>query len=471
MPTPHLKPIPHSTAIILAAGKGTRMKSDLPKAAHTILGRSLIKWGIAAVRQAGYERIVVVIGSGEDYMREHLRDTGVELVVQHEQRGTGHAVAVALEQTKIAKGIVTVFYGDTPLIEPVTLARVAEKLIEDKRNAAAILTTRPKNPTGYGRVLLGEGGIVDAIIEDSDCSNEEREALIDCNPGIYAFDAMELYKNIKRLGCDNAQGEYYLTDMIAILRKEGLAVQSVPVADDAQLMGINSQAQLADAAKVMQLRINRAWMDEGVFMLDPNLVWIGPDVVLNRNTQLLPLTFLWGTTEIHEGAVVGPNTRLTNTTVGARSVIDEVVAQDVRIDEDVHVGPRAYLRAGTHLKRGSHAGTHIEIKNSTVGEGSKVPHLSYIGDTTIGEAVNIGAGSITCNYNGFKKNKTVIGDHSFIGSNTMMVAPVSLGDDVITGAGSTITENVESGALAIARARQKNIDGYTKKYRTLHKKG
>lgn len=470
MPTSVLKPIPHSTAIILAAGKGTRMKSDLPKAAHTILGRSLIKWGIAAARQAGYERIVVVIGSGEGYMREHLKDAGVDLVVQHEQKGTGHAVAVALDQTKIAEGIVTVFYGDTPLIEPTTLARVAEKLSEDKESAAAILVTRPKDPSGYGRVVLGRRGVVDAIIEDCDCSHEEREALIDCNPGIYAFDATELYKNIKRLGCDNAQGEYYLTDMIAILRKEGRAVQSVLVEDDSQLMGINSQVQLANAAKVMQLRINRAWMDEGVFMLDPNLVWIGPDVALSRNTQLLPLTFLWGATEIHEGAVVGPNTRLTNTTVGAHSVIDETVAQDVRIDEDVHVGPRAYLRPGTHLKRGAHAGTHIEIKNSTVGEGSKVPHLSYIGDTTIGEGVNIGAGSITCNYNGFEKNKTVIGDRTFIGSNTMMVAPVSLGDDVITGAGSIITEDVESGSLAIARERQKNIKGYTKKYRASHNK-
>lgn len=467
------KKMPQSTAIILAAGKGTRMKSDLPKVAHTILGRSLVEWGIAAAREAGFERIVVVIGNGEAYMRELLCDAGVELVVQHEQKGTGHAVAVALDATKIVKGDVVVFYGDTPLIRPATLRSIAEKLNQaktaDKLTAAAMLMTSPNDPTGYGRVLLSEDGTVEGIIEEKDCSAQELETLTLCNPGIYAFDANALFNNIKKLGCENAQGEYYLTDMIGLFHKQNLSTIGVPLEDESEVLGINSQSQLAQAARVMQQRINEKWMDEGVCMPDPSLVWIEPCVALSRNTTVLPMTFLAGTTEIHEGACIGPHARLTNTVVGQNSVVDETIAQDVVIDEEVSVGPRAYLRAGTHLMRGSHAGTHIEIKNSTVGEGSKVPHLSYIGDTTIGKNVNIGAGSITCNYNGFEKNPTRIGNNTFIGSNTMMVAPVAIGDDVITGAGSTITKDIEDGSLGIARARQENVPDYTKAYREAHR--
>lgn len=461
-------PIPHSAAIILAAGKGTRMMSLLPKVAHTILGRSLVEWSIAAAKDAGFQRVVVVIGNGEDHMRTLLANAEVELVVQKEQKGTGHAVAVALEQAKIVDGTIAVFYGDTPLVRPDTLRKVSEALQRSPDASAALLTMRPQDPSGYGRVVVGRDGLVDAIIEDKDCSEEERATLQDCNSGMYVFNGCDLALNIKKLNNNNVQGEYYLTDMVKILRDSGKDVCNVFVDDEHELLGVNSQVELAKAAKIMQRRINQMWMRSGVNMLDPNLVWIEPDVVLSRNVKLLPMTFLSGATEVHEGSTIGPNCRLTNTVVGANSIIDETVAQDVIIDEDVSVGPRAYLRPGTHLKRGSHAGTHIEIKNSTVGEGSKVPHLSYIGDTTIGKAVNIGAGSITCNYNGFEKNKTKIGDNTFIGSNTMMVAPVRIGNDVITGAGSTITKDVEDGALGIARAKQENISGYTKSYREKH---
>ena len=479
--TKSFAPMLDSAAIILAAGKGTRMKSDLPKVAHTILGRSLVEWAMSAAKKAGFQRVIVVIGNGEDYMRSLLADAEVELVVQQEQKGTGHAVAVALDQAKISQSTVAVFYGDTPLVRAETLRKVTEALQNDRENegskegsennvGAALLTMRPQNPSGYGRVVVGQDGQIDAIIEDKDCSEEERKALLDCNSGMYAFNGKDLTRNIKKLNSNNAQGEYYITDMVKILRAAGKAVLNVSVEDENELLGVNSQVELAKAAKIMQARINQMWMEEGVNMLDPNLVWIEPDVALSRNVQLLPMTFLSGATEVHEGATIGPNCRLTNTVVGAGSVIDETVAIDVTIDEEVTAGPRAYLRPGTHLKRGAHAGTHIEIKNSIVGEGSKVPHLSYIGDTTIGEGVNIGAGSITCNYNGFEKNKTEIGDNTFIGSNTMMVAPVSIGKDVITAAGSTITKDVEDGELGVARAEQKNISGFTKIYREKHSK-
>ena len=448
------------TAIILAAGEGTRMKSRHPKVAHKLLDRPLVSWVTRAARQAGADRIVVVVGNGADEVRGLLADEkDVEFVEQAERRGTGHACRVALEATGVSSGTVVVLYGDSPLLRAETIAELAAHAEQDG-NAAALLTMTPPDPSGYGRMVIDEKGGVEAIIEDKDCTPEQRASLTECNPGVYAFDGAALAAHIAEIGCDNAQGEYYLTDMVAILRGHGLGVRAVHCDDYSELLGVNSRSQLADAARIMQRRVNEHLMAEGVSMLDPATVWVGPDVAVGRDTELLPMTMLWGATRVGEGCVVGPNTRLTNCVVGDNVSLEETVGTDVTIEDDVTVGPRAYLRGGAHVRRGAHVGTHVEIKNSDIGEGSKVPHLSYIGDCTMGAHVNIGGGSITCNYDGVHKNRTVIGDNVFVGSDTMMVAPVTIGDGALVGASSCVTKDVPADALALERSEQRIVEGY-----------
>lgn len=448
------------TAIILAAGEGTRMKSRHPKVSHKLLDRPLVSWVTRAARLAGADRIVVVVGSGADEVRGLLADEkDVEFVEQTERRGTGHACRVALEATGVHEGTVVVLYGDSPLLRPETISELVSCAGRGD-DAAALLTMTPPDPSGYGRIVVDDRGAVEAIIEDRDCTPEQRAELSECNPGVYAFDGAALSAHIDEIGCDNAQGEYYLTDMVAILRGHGLGVRAVHCDDYAELLGVNSRGQLADATRVMQRRINERLMDEGVSMLDPSTVWVGPDVCVGRDTVLLPMTMLWGATSVGEGCVVGPNTRLTDCRVADDVSLEETVGADVTIDEGVTVGPRAYLRGGAHIRRGAHVGTHVEIKNSDIGEGSKVPHLSYIGDCTMGSHVNIGGGSITCNYDGVHKNRTTIGDNVFIGSDTMMVAPVSIGDGALVGASSCVTKDVPADALALERSEQRIVEGY-----------
>lgn len=456
-----------TTAIVLAAGEGTRMKSKHPKVAHKMLGRPLVRWAVEAAKQAGAQRVIAVIGNGASEVREILAGEHVECVLQQERLGTGHALRVALDQANVESGCVVVLYGDTPLVEPATINALSQKVIQEGY-AAAVLTMEPQDPTGYGRILFDENGAVAAIIEHKDCTPEQQEELRECNSGIYAFDGRLLKAHVGEIANDNAQGEYYITDMVEILNRAGERVVTVHVDDDTELLGVNSRRQLAEATKIMQRRINGRLMDAGVTMLDPECVWVGPEVTVGRDTELLPGTFLWGATSIGEDCVVGPNTRLTNTQVGNGCTIDETVAQDVVIENQVECGPRAYLRPGTHMLDHSKAGTHVEIKKSTIGQGSKVPHLSYIGDTTMGEGVNVGAGSITCNYDGYSKHATTIGDHAFIGSNTMMVAPVAIGEGALTGAASCIVEDVPAGDLGIARTRQVNVEGYAAKRAAAH---
>lgn len=448
------------TAIVLAAGEGTRMKSRHPKVTHTLLDRPLVTWAVRAAREAGAERIIVVIGNGADEVRACLsNEPNVEFVEQSERLGTGHATRVALESAQIREGTLVVLSGDSPLLRGATIASLAA-LVENDGAKAAVLTMTPPDVSGYGRVLLDEQDIVQAIIEDKDCTPEQRATLLECNSGVYAFDAAALAAHIGELINDNVQHEYYLPDMIAILRAHGLAVRSVHCDDATELLGVNSRSQLADATKVMQERINARLMDAGVTMLDPSLVWVGPDVTVGIDTELLPMTMLWGSTSIGEGCVVGPNTRLTDCQVGNDCSVEETVGIQATLENEVTCGPRAYLRPGAHLLDRAHVGTHVEIKNSTIGEGSKVPHLSYIGDTTMGSGVNIGAGSITCNYDGVNKNHTTIGDDVFVGSDTMMVAPVTIGDGALVGASSCITLDVPPGALALERSDQTIIEGY-----------
>ena len=446
-----------AAAVVLAAGAGTRMKSKKPKVAHEVLGKPLVRWVVDAARAAGLERVVSVVG----YAREQvipLVEGDTDLVVQEERLGTADAVASCRSVLGDFDGSVVVLSGDCPLIRPETIRALVE---ERERNEAAVvvLTMNLDDPFGYGRIVRDAQGAVERIVEQKDASADEA-AITECNSGFYCFDARALFDALSQVSDDNAQGEYYLTDVLEICRKAGSPVLALTTDDASECLGVNSRSQLAEASKYAQRRINGLHLAAGVTMTDPDLVWIGPDVTIDADVEILPMTFLNGTTSIGEDSVIGPNTRLTDTRVGRGCVIDETVAIEALIDDKATCGPRAYLRPAAHLCEGAKAGTHVEIKKSTVGKGSKVPHLSYIGDTTIGEGVNIGAGSITCNYDGVNKHATTIGDGSFIGSDTMMVAPVNIGAGVIVGAGSTITEDVPDDALAIARARQSIVEGW-----------
>lgn len=435
------------------------MKSARPKVVHEVLGRPMVSWVAEAAREAGAERLVVVVGNGAEQVTALFAgDEAVECVMQEERLGTGHAVRVALDASAVAEGPVLVLCGDTPLLRPETLKRLVEAAATSA--GGALLTMTYDDPTGYGRVMVDAEGRVERIVEQKDCTPEEA-ACTTCNAGVYCFDGALLRDHIAELTCQNAQGEYYLTDMVQILRDCGAPLVAISCDEDpAELMGVNSRIQLAQATRAMQQRINEGLMASGVTMLDPTQVWVGPGVTVGRDTELLPGTMLWGDTHIGEGCVVGPLSRLTNTSVGNNCVIDETVAQSATIGDDVTCGPRAYLRSGTVLMRGSKAGTHVEIKNSVIGEGSKVPHLSYIGDCTMGAGVNMGAGSITCNYDGKYKHPTTIGDNTFVGSDTMLVAPVNVGSDCTVGAGSVITTDVPNGALAVGRAKERIIEGW-----------
>ena len=452
------------TAIVLAAGEGTRMKSSRPKVVHEVLGKSMVQWVVDAARTAGVDRCVVVVGNGAEQVEALFAgDADVECVLQEQRLGTGHAVRAALEKTQVEDGQVLVLCGDTPLLRAETLKSLVDAAMSPAHEAGALLTMTYDDPTGYGRVMVAEDGCAIAIVEQKDCTAEQ--ALVKtCNAGVYCFDAELLRAHISELTCENAQKEYYLTDMVGILRAHGAAMAAVDCPDAVELMGVNSRIQLAQASRAMQERINLTHMAAGVTMLDPTQVWIGPDVTIGRDTEILPGTMLWGDTHIGANCLVGPQTRLTDTRVGSGCVVDETVAVQAVIDNDVECGPRAYLRPGAHLCDGSKAGTHVEIKKSTVGKGSKVPHLSYIGDCTIGEGVNIGAGTITCNYDGKNKNATTIGDGTFIGSDTMLVAPVNIGSRCTVGAGSTITRDVPDGALAVERSEQTVKPGWRPKW-------
>lgn len=440
-----------TSAIILAAGSGTRMKSAKPKVAHELLGKPLVRWVVDAAREAGVGTVISVLGHGIDVVRP-LVEHDTQVVVQQQRNGTADAVNSAREACEGMTGSLLVLSGDCPLIRPETVAGLA-RAREEADAAVAVLTMEAENPFGYGRIIRDAQGQVECIVEQKDCTPEQA-AVTECNSGFYCFDAQYLFDALNRVSNENAQGEFYLTDVIGIARADGRSVVALCAEDPEECLGINTRLQLSVAAKVMQRRMNTAFMLAGVTMLDPETVWIGPGVTIEQDVELLPQTMLMGKTSVASGSVIGPNTRLTDTVVGHDCVLDETVAVEAVIEDGCHCGPRAYLRPQTRLCEGAKAGTHVEIKKSTIGKGSKVPHLSYIGDTTMGDGVNIGAGSITCNYDGQNKWPTVIGDNTFIGSDTMMVAPVTIGDDALVGAGSVITADVPDGALALGRARQ-----------------
>lgn len=457
-----------TAAIVLAAGAGTRMKSKKPKVAHEVLGKPLVRWVVDAAREAGVERVVSVVGHAREQVAP-LVEGDTEIVVQEQQNGTAGAVAVCADALADFDGSLVVLSGDCPLISSETIAALV-KVREDADAAVVVLSMELENPFGYGRIIRGEDGSVVRIVEQKDATPEEA-AVCECNSGFYCFDAKALFAALSKVGSDNAQGEFYLTDVLEICRNEGRVVTALTAQDPTECLGVNSRAQLAQAASVMRDRINARHLAAGVTMWDPSSVWIGPDVRIERDVELLPQVILMGSTFIGEDSVVGPNTRLTDTTVGRGCVIDETVAVEAVVDDGATCGPRAYLRPAAHLCEGAKAGTHVEIKKSTIGAGSKVPHLSYVGDATIGEGVNLGAGTITCNYDGAKKWPTVIGDDAFVGSSTMLVAPVSIGAGSLIGAGSVITEDVSPDALALGRARQVEIEGWAEENRRKRAEG
>ena len=448
-------------ALILAAGEGTRMKSEKPKVAHEILGVPMVRWVVDAAREAGCERAVAITGHRAEAVEALLGD--VEYVRQDRQLGTGHAVMCAQDALGDFHGSLVVLSGDTPLLRASTISGLVA-MRESAGAVLTVLTAHLPDPSGYGRIVRDRDGNVARIVEEKDCTPEQR-AITEINTGTYCFDSRVLFAHLDRLTTENVQGEYYLTDMVSVFVAEGLTVSATLTDDPLETLGVNSRVQLADAAKIMQRRVNQVHLLAGVSMTDPDLVWIGPDVSLGRDVELLPMTFLMGTTIVGDRVVIGPNSRLTDATVAEDSCVDSSVFFGAVVGPRVCVGPVAYLRAGTVLEAGSKAGSYVEIKKSTVGEGSKVPHLSYIGDTTIGSNVNIGAGAITCNFDGLAKHPTSIGDGAFIGSDTMLVAPVSVGEGAITAAGSTIARDVPAGALAVERSEQVNVTGWAERRR------
>jgi bifunctional UDP-N-acetylglucosamine pyrophosphorylase/glucosamine-1-phosphate N-acetyltransferase len=439
------------------------MKSARAKVAHELLGKPLVRWVVDAARAVGSEAVLTVVGYECEQVIPLVQDD-TTVVVQKQQRGTGHAVMMARDVLAAhpLRSSLVVLSGDTPLITPETIAALVASQRESGA-AVCVLTHLLDDPAGYGRVIRDERGEVARIVEERDATDAER-AVHECNSGAYSFDLGVLLESLEALGDDNAQGEYYLTDVVGLCAERGLGVRAHTV-DAEEAQGVNDRAQLAQATAAMRRRVNAAHLEAGVTMLDPSLVWIGPDVTLESDVELLPLTFLWGATRVGGGSVLGPNTRVTDSIVGRDCRVDESVLCEALLEDGVSCGPRAYLRPGTVMRPGSKAGTHVEIKNSIIGERSKVPHLSYLGDATLGEDVNIGAGTITCNYDGTRKYPTAIGDRAFVGSDTMLVAPVSVGTDTVTGAGSVITEDVPDGALAVERSRQTVIKDWTHRRR------
>jgi bifunctional UDP-N-acetylglucosamine pyrophosphorylase / glucosamine-1-phosphate N-acetyltransferase len=448
-------------AVVLAAGEGTRMRSALPKVLHPVAGRSLLGWVLDAVAETKPERTLVVVGHrGEDVVAA-LPD-GVEHCVQGERLGTGHAASIALDHLgALPNGTaLLVLPGDTPLIDGATLRRLIDRH-ESSGAGVSLLTTSVDDPTGYGRIVRDAGGGVASIVEQADATTDQ-EAIREINAGMYVFDVATMRRDLASVSPDNAQGEYYLPDLVAMATRRGDSVAAVEAAAD-RVAGVNTHGQLAEAAAVLRTRMNEYWMAAGVRMIDPTAVYLDADVVLEPGAVLYPGVHLEGGTQVAAGAVLGPDTYVFGSTVGEGARVWYSVVRESEIGEGCQVGPYASLRPGTVLRRKAKAGTFVEMKKTVVGEGSKVPHLSYMGDAVIGEGSNIGAGTITCNYDGFAKYETTIGDGVFIGSDTMLVAPVTIGDGAMTAAGSTITADVEPGALGVARGRQRNVAGFVRR--------
>ncbi|WP_329497546.1 bifunctional UDP-N-acetylglucosamine diphosphorylase/glucosamine-1-phosphate N-acetyltransferase GlmU [Kitasatospora herbaricolor] len=460
-----------AAVIVLAAGGGTRMKSNsLPKVLHEVCGRSLVGHAVAAAQELGPEQLVVVVGHMREKVEAHLAAgyPAARSVVQVEQKGTGHAVRTALEALAASgvelDGTVVVTTGDAPLLTGSTLSSLVGAH-EEQGNGVTVLTAVVPDAFGYGRILRDDvDGAVASIVEEKDATDAQR-AIAEINSGVYAFDAKLLAEALGRVTTDNVQGEEYLTDTLEILRTGGHRVGAVVAGDFRDILGINDRVQLAQARRLLNDRLVERAMRAGVTVVDPASTWLDVQVSYEPDAVVLPNTQLQGATHLGEGCEVGPNSTLRDTRVGAGAHVSNTTADRAVVGELASVGPYAYLRPGAVLSRKAKVGTYVEIKNSELGEGAKVPHLSYIGDTTIGEGTNIGAASVTVNYDGVNKHRTVIGAHCRTGSDNMFIAPVTVGDGAYTAAGSVITNDVPAGALGVSRAQQRNIPGWVERKR------
>lgn len=454
-----------AAVIVLAAGEGTRMKSTTPKVLHELCGRSMLGHVLAAAGELEPERLIVVIGHGRDQAAAHLRihAPGALPVVQERQGGTGHAVRTVFEEIGSLRGTVVVTNGDHPLLRGDTLAELV-RTHEREGNAATVLSTEIPDPTGYGRIIRDSGGAVTAIVEHKD-ADEAQRAVREVNVGMYAFDGALLEGALKRLTTDNAGGEEYLTDVLAIVRADGRRAGAYRAEDWVETQGVNDKVQLAQARRQLNDRILEAHMRAGVTVVDTQSAWVDVQVEIEADAVIHPATQLHGNTRIASGAEVGPGTTLTDTTVGEGATVANSVCTGAEIGPAATVGPFAHLRPGTRLGPKTKAGGFVEMKNAVLGPGSKAPHLAYVGDAEIGEGSNIGAGCVFVNYDGVAKHKSTVGDHVRIGSDNMIVAPVHIADGSYTAAGSVIVKDVPPGAMAVARGQQRNVEGWVERKR------
>lgn len=432
-------------SIILAAGQGTRMKSDLSKILHKVCGVPMIEYSIEAVKQFCDEKPIVVIGHHAEEVKNYLGDKA-ETVVQEQQLGTGHAVLQAENAVDGATNLVLVTYGDMPLLTSGTLA----SLVETQKNNTGpmtMLTTVHNNPRGFGRVVRKPDGTVEKIVEEAQASAAEL-AINELNVGAYCFENAWLWENLKKIKA-SPKGEFYLTDIVELAEIAGLPVKAVVLEDFDETIGINNRTHLAEAEALMRTRINQRWMLQGVTMIDPSTTYIDGAVTLGRDTVIEPNTLLRGSTSIGERCQIGPGSVITNTQIGDDCVIIYTVADSAVVEDHVEIGPFARLRKGAYLSSGVHMGNFGEVKDSVLGPGVKMGHFSYIGNAQIGTDTNIGAGTITCNYDGKNKHKTTIGENVFIGSDTMLVAPLTIGDGARTGAGAVVTRDVPENTLVV----------------------
>lgn len=447
-------------AVILAAGKGTRMKSKQYKVLHKVAGKSMIDHVLTNVKRAGVDQIVTIVGHGADQVKETLGDQSL-YSYQEEQLGTAHAVKMAQEHLENKEGTTLVVCGDTPLITAETLNKLIEHH-EQSKAQATVLSATAQIPFGYGRIVRDDNNQLSRIVEEKDATEEEKR-LTEISSGIFTFDNKVLFEKLAQVKNDNAQGEYYLPDVIALILEDKGIAEVYHTDDFNEIMGVNDRVMLSNAEKALQQRINIQHMRNGVTIIDPTTTFIGPDVEIGMDTIIEPGVRINGTTKIGEETVIGQYSEINNSQIGSHVDIKQSVINDSVVGDKTKVGPFAQLRPGSNLGNEVKVGNFVEVKKAELKDGAKVSHLSYIGDAEIGERTNIGCGSITVNYDGVNKFKTTVGKDAFIGCNTNLVAPVTVGDGSLIAAGSTITDDIPQDSLALARARQVTKEGYVKK--------
>ena len=448
------------TSVILAAGMGTRMKSKMPKVLHKVCGKPLSKWVVDASEAAGADKVCAVVGHKAETVKEVLGDV-CEFALQAEQKGTGHAVMQAIDVIKNSKGEVVILNGDTPLITAETINKAIE-YHKNNGNQATVITAILDDATGYGRIVRDNDGSVLKIVEQKDASKEEKK-INEVNSGMYVFDAQSLVYALDKITPNNAQGEYYLTDTLEILLSAGKKIGGYAISDNDEIRGINDRVQLNEAEKIMQKRINEYHMRNGVTMRNPESVYIEDGVEIGNDTEICQNVTIKSGTKIGSDCVIGSGSMLDRAVIHDGVDVLSSVILESEVDEGTHVGPFAYIRPNCHVGKEVKVGDFVELKNSNIDDGTKISHLTYIGDSDVGKRVNFGCGTVTCNYDGKKKYRTTIGDDCFVGCNTNFVSPINVGDGVYIAAGSTITEDIPENSLSIARARQVNKEGWKDK--------